>query len=59
MSYGSFEIVIYKLCVNNTIYKIYKEGFTLNNIQWLINHKSQPNQTHLIIQTNPENYSRI
>ena len=43
MSSGLFKNVFYKLCV----YKLYmyKEDLALNNLQWLICHKTKPNQT--------------
>ena len=49
MNSGSFKNVIYKIykiCLQ-TIYLIYmyKEDLALNNLQWLICHKTQPNQT--------------
>ena len=45
MSSGSFKNVIYKMCYE-IIYLIdmYKEDLALNNLQWLICHKTQPNQ---------------
>ena len=50
MSSGSFKNVIYKMCLQIIyIYVIcmYKEDLALNNLQWLICHKTQtkPNQT--------------
>ena len=48
MSLGSFKNVINKIC-SQTVYLIYmyKEDLVLNNLQWLICHKTQPNQTKL------------
>ena len=45
ISLGSFKNVINKLFTNH-IYLIYmyKEYLALNNLQWLICHKTQPNQ---------------
>ena len=45
MSLGSFKNVINKMCLQ-IIYLIYmyKEDLALNNLQWLICHKTQPNQ---------------
>ena len=45
MNPGLFEKVIYKMC-SQIIYLIYmyKEDLALNNLQWLICHKTQPNQ---------------
>ena len=44
MSLGLFKNVINKTCLQ-IIYLIhmYKEDFALNNLQWLISHKTQPN----------------
>ena len=46
MSSGSFKNVIYKICLE-IIYLMYmdKMDLALNNLQWLICHKTQPNQT--------------
>ena len=43
MSLGLFENVIHKICLE-IIYLIYmyKEDLALNNLQWLICHKTQP-----------------
>ena len=44
MNSGSFKRVIYKMCLQITyIYLIYmyKEDLALNNLQWLICHKTQ------------------
>ena len=40
-----FKNVINKMCLQ-IIYSMYmyKEGLALNNVQWLICHKTQPNQ---------------
>ena len=40
-----FKNVIYKICLG-IIYPIYmyKKDLALNNLQWLICHKTQPNQ---------------
>ena len=38
--------VIYKLCAEKNIYNMCKEDFALNNPQWLMCHKTQPNQTN-------------
>ena len=43
MSSGLFKNVIYKLYIYKSY--MYKENLALNNLQWLICHKSQPNQT--------------
>ena len=42
ISFGSFKDVIYKLCIYKSY--VYKEDLALNNLQWLICHKTQPNQ---------------
>ena len=49
MSSGLFRNVIYKMCLQ-IIYSIYmfKEDLALNNLQWLICHKTQPNHIYLI-----------
>ena len=46
---GSFKNVIYKMCLE-IIYLIYmyKEDLALNNRQWLICHKSKPNNYILV-----------
>ena len=43
---GSFKNVIYKICLE-IIYLIYmyKKELALNHLQWLICHKTKPNQT--------------
>ena len=48
MSSGSFKNVINKICLE-IIYVIYryKKDLALNNLQWLICHKTKPNQTKL------------
>ena len=45
MSLGSFKNVFNKMFTNH-IYLIdmYKQDLALNNLQWLIYHKTQPNQ---------------
>ena len=45
MNSGSFKIVIYKICLE-ILYLIYayKVDLALNNLQWLICHKTIPNQ---------------
>ena len=45
MNSGSFKDVVYKMCLE-IIYLIYiyEKDLALNNLQWLICHKSQPNQ---------------
>ena len=46
MSLGSFKDVINKMCLQ-TIYVLiymYEEDLVLNNLQWLICNKTQPNQ---------------
>ena len=45
MSSGLFQNVIYKICLE-IIYLIYmyKKDLALNNLQWLIYHKTQANQ---------------
>ena len=52
-SSGSFKNVTNKMCLQIYIYIyiyiyvcvcVYKEDFALNNLQWLICHKIQPNQ---------------
>ena len=43
MRSGSFKNVIYKKCISKSY--MYKEDLVLNNLQWLIYHKTQPNQT--------------
>ena len=42
---GSFKDVIYKMCLE-IIYSIYmyKKDLALNNLQWLICHKTKSNQ---------------
>ena len=44
MSSGSFKNVIYKICLEIILMYMYKEDLVLNNQQWLICHKTQPNQ---------------
>ena len=45
MSLGSFKNVINKICSQIIyIYCMFKEDFTLNNLKWLICHKTQLNQ---------------
>ena len=45
MSSDSFKNIIYKMCLEIIyIIYIYKEDLALNNLQWLIYHKAQPNQ---------------
>ena len=46
MHLSSFKNVIYKMCLE-IIYLIYmsKEDLLLNNLQWLICHKTKPKQT--------------
>ena len=45
MSTGLFKNVINKMCLG-IIYLVdmYKKDLALNNLQWLICHKTQPNQ---------------
>ena len=43
MSSGSFKNVIHKLCIYKS-YIICKEELALNNLQWVICPKTQPNQ---------------
>ena len=45
MSSGSFKNVINKMCLE-IIYLtyMYKDDLALNNLQWLICHKTKPNQ---------------
>ena len=45
MSHGSFKYVTYKMCLE-IIYLIYmyKKDLALNDLQWLICHKTKPNQ---------------
>ena len=46
MSSGSFKDVIYKMCLEIIYYYImYKKDLALNNLQWLICHKTKQNQT--------------
>ena len=54
MSSGSLENVIYKICLE-IIYLIYmyKRGLVSNNLQWLICHKTKPNQTKPIPKRGP------
>ena len=40
---GLFKNVICKMCLESYIY-MYKKDLALNNLQWLICHKTQPNQ---------------
>ena len=49
MSFSSFRNVIDKMCLE-ILYLIYmyKEDLALNNQQWLICHKTQPNQIRYI-----------
>ena len=49
MSSGLFKNVIYKICFE-IIYLIYmdKKDLALNNLQWLICHKTKSNQPLLI-----------
>ena len=49
MSSGSFKNVIYKMCLE-IIYLIYmsKDDLPLNNLQWLICPKTEPNHIYLI-----------
>ena len=51
MNPGSFKNVINKMCFKNHIYFIdmYKQVLALNNLQWLICHKTKPNQTKSFI----------
>ena len=49
MSTGSFKNVTYKLFVYTShIWYICKQNLALNNLQWLICHKIQPNQIQYI-----------
>ena len=41
MSSDLLKNAIYKLCLQ-IIYNMYKEDLALNNLQWLIWHKTQP-----------------
>ena len=43
MSSGSFENVLYKMSLQ-IICLIYKEDLALNNLQWLLSQKTEPNQ---------------
>ena len=44
MSLGSFKNVIKKMCLEILYLRyMYKEDLALNNLQWLICHKTQPN----------------
>ena len=48
MNSGSFANVIYKMCLQimyifNIYIYMYKEDLELNNLQWLICHKTQVN----------------
>ena len=45
MSSGSFENIIYKMCLEVTyLIYMYKKDVELNNLKWLICHKTQRNQ---------------
>ena len=50
MSSGSFENVIYKMCLEIIclIHK-YKKDLVLNNLQWLICLKNQPKLNHIYL----------
>ena len=37
--------ILSKKGIYKYIYYMYKEDLALNNLQWLISHKTQPNQT--------------
>ena len=59
MSSGSFKNVNNKMCLEiiHLIY-VYKKDLSLNNLQWLICHKTQPNQI-IYIWTLPTFISKI
>ena len=45
MSSGSFKNAINKMCLEITyLIHLYKKDLALNNLQWLICHKTQVNQ---------------
>ena len=50
MRAGSFKNEIYKMCLG-VIYLIYKytEDLALNNLQWLICHKTQTKPNHIYL----------
>ena len=44
MTLHSFKDVIYKMCLEILyLLYMYKEDLALNNLQWLMGHKTQPN----------------
>ena len=45
MNSGSFKNIIYRMCIEiiDLIY-LYKKDLALNNLQYLICHKTQPNK---------------
>ena len=47
MSLGSFTNVIFNICLKSYIYYVcmYKNDLALNNLQWLIYHKTKRNNT--------------
>ena len=45
MSSNSFKNIINKMLQIIGLINKYSEDFALNNLQWLICHKTQPNQT--------------
>ena len=48
MSSDSLKNIIYKMCLEIIyIICVYKKDWTLNNLQWLICHKTKPNQYFL------------
>ena len=45
MNSSTFKNVIYKMSIEIIFFVyMYKEDLALNNLQWLICHKTQPNQ---------------
>ena len=47
--YKQKTILIQNLIVWNRIVYMYKNGFGINNLQWLMCQKTKPNQTHTLI----------
>ena len=67
MSSGSFKNVINKICLQIIhILNMHREDLVLNNLQWLIGHKTQPNQPFklctnkwIILDSNTWNYLTV
>ena len=48
MNFGSFKNFINKMVYKSYVFNMYKKDLALNNLKWLICHKTQPNQAWFV-----------